>query len=43
MAALFARFFLHEYLSFLMLVGVVLVSVGLTLTQVFRPKEEKQA
>ncbi len=42
-AALFARFLLHEYLSLLMLTGVVLVSTGITLTQVFRPKEEKQA
>ncbi len=42
-AALFAHFFLHEYLSLPMLTGVLLVSIGITLTQVFRPKEEKQA
>lgn len=42
-AALFARFFLHEYLSALMLLGVFLVSVGITLTQIFRPKEEQRA
>lgn len=41
-AALFAHFFLHEYLNLLMLTGVVLVSSGITLTQVFRPTEEKQ-
>jgi len=43
MATLFAHFVLHEYLSLMMLAGVVLVSAGLTLTQVFSPKEEKQA
>lgn len=42
-AALFARFFLHEYLSLVMLAGVFLVSLGITLTQVFRPREERQA
>jgi drug/metabolite transporter (DMT)-like permease len=42
-AALFAHFFLHEYLSVPMLAGVLMASVGITLTQVFRPKEEKQA
>jgi drug/metabolite transporter (DMT)-like permease len=42
-AALFARFLLHEYLSLLMLAGVCLVSIGITLTHVFRPKEEAQA
>ena len=42
-AALFARFFLHEYLSLPMLAGVLLVSIGIGLTQVFRPKEERQA
>jgi len=43
MATLFAHFVLHEYLSLMMLAGVALVSAGLTLTQVFSPKEEKQA
>jgi drug/metabolite transporter (DMT)-like permease len=42
-AAFFARVFLGEYLGILMLAGVVLVSVGVTLTQLFRPKEERQA
>jgi len=42
-AAMFAHFFLHEYLSFPMLAGVLMVSVGITLTQVFRPKQEQQA
>jgi drug/metabolite transporter (DMT)-like permease len=42
-AALFARFILHEYLSGLMLVGIVLVSCGVGLTQIFRPHEERQA
>lgn len=42
-ATLFAHFFLHEYLNLPMLAGVVLVSVGVTLTQVFRPVEERQA
>lgn len=42
-AALFAHFFLHEYLSWLMLVGVLLVSVGITLAQLFRPADERQA
>ena len=42
-ATLFAHFFLHEYLNLIMLGGVLLVSVGVILTQVFRPKEERQA
>jgi drug/metabolite transporter (DMT)-like permease len=42
-ATLFAHFFLHEYLSGLVFGGVVLVSIGVLLTQVFRPAEEKQA
>jgi len=42
-ATLFAHFFLHEYLNLLMLGGVLLVSVGVILTQVFRPKDETQA
>jgi drug/metabolite transporter (DMT)-like permease len=41
-ATLFAHFFLHEYLNGLVLGGVVLVSIGVLLTQVFRPAEEKQ-
>jgi len=43
LATIFAHFVLHEYLSLTMLTGVVLVSAGLTLTQVFSSKEEKQA
>jgi len=43
LAALFAHFVLHEYLSLIMLAGVLLVATGLTLTQVFGPKEERQA
>ena len=42
-ATLFAHFFLHEYLNGLVFGGVVLVSIGVLLTQVFRPAEEKQA
>ncbi len=42
-AALLARFFLHEYLNLPMLAGILLVCVGVALTQIFRPKEEKQA
>jgi len=37
-ATLFARFFLHEYLNLLILSGVLLISVGVTLTQIFRPR-----
>ncbi len=42
-ATLFAHFFLHEFLNLLMLASIVLVSVGVILTQVFRPKDERQA
>jgi drug/metabolite transporter (DMT)-like permease len=42
-ATLFAHFFLHEFLNGLMLMGIVLVSIGVILTQVFRPKDERQA
>jgi drug/metabolite transporter (DMT)-like permease len=42
-ATLFAHFFLHEFLNGLMLAGIVLVSIGVILTQVFRPKDERQA
>ena len=42
-ATLLAHFFLHEFLNWLMLVGIVLVSIGVILTQVFRPKDERQA
>ena len=37
-ATLCAHFFLHEYLNLPILSGVVLVSIGVTLTQVFRSK-----
>ena len=42
-ATLFAHFALHEFLNWLMLGGIVLVSIGVILTQVFRPPEERQA
>jgi drug/metabolite transporter (DMT)-like permease len=42
-ATLFAHFFLKEYLNFTMLMGVLLVSVGVGLTQIYRPKDERQA
>jgi drug/metabolite transporter (DMT)-like permease len=42
-ATLFAHFILHEFLNGLMLAGIVLVSIGVILTQVFRPKDERQA
>ena len=42
-ATLFAHLFLHEYLNGLVLGGVVLVSIGVLLTQLFRPSEERQA
>jgi len=42
-ATLFAHFFLREFLNGLMLTGIALVSVGVILTQVFRPKDERQA
>ena len=42
-ATLFAHFFLHEFLNLPMLLGIVLVSIGVILTQVFRPKDERQA
>jgi len=42
-ATLFAHLFLHEFLNWLMLTGIVLVSLGVILTQVFRPRDERQA
>ena len=42
-AALLAHFFLGEYLNLLMLAGVLVVSLGVALTQIFRPAEERQA
>ena len=42
-ATLFAHFFLHEFLNLAMLFGITLVTIGVILTQVFRPKEERQA
>jgi len=42
-ATLLAHLFLHEYLNVLVFGGVALVSVGVLLTQVFRPAEERQA
>ncbi len=42
-ATLCAHFLLHEYLNPLMLLGVCLASVGVALTQIFRPEEEPQA
>ncbi len=37
-ATLFAHFFLREYLNLLILAGVLLISVGVGLTQIYRPK-----
>jgi drug/metabolite transporter (DMT)-like permease len=37
-ATLCAHFLLHEYMNLLIVGGVMLVSIGVTLTQVFRPK-----
>jgi len=42
-ATLGAYFLLHEYLNALMLAGVCLATIGVALTQIFRPAEEKQA
>jgi len=42
-AALLAHFFLHEDLNFMMLAGVLVVCVGVAVTQIFRPSEERQA
>ena len=42
-ATLGAHFLLHEYLNALMLAGVCLATIGVALTQVFRPVEERQA
>jgi len=42
-ATLFAHFVLHEFLSPLMIAGILLVSLGVVLTQVFRPRDERQA
>jgi drug/metabolite transporter (DMT)-like permease len=42
-ATLFARFFLHEYLSLPMLAGVILICAGVTLTQVLRSRKGAQA
>jgi drug/metabolite transporter (DMT)-like permease len=42
-ATLFAHFFLKEYLNLTMLAGVLLVSAGVGLTQIYRPKDERQA
>jgi drug/metabolite transporter (DMT)-like permease len=42
-ATLFAHFFLHEDLNGLVFGGVILVTIGVLLTQVFRPAEERQA
>jgi drug/metabolite transporter (DMT)-like permease len=40
-ATLFAHFFLHEYVNVLILAGVCLISAGVGVTQIFRPKEER--
>ena len=42
-ATLCAHFLLHEYLNPTMLLGVCLASIGVALTQIFRPEEEPQA
>ncbi|PYV33449.1 MAG: hypothetical protein DMG22_10075 [Acidobacteria bacterium] len=43
LATLGAHFLLNEFLNPLILGGIVAISVGVTLTQVFRPSEERQA
>ena len=40
-ATLFAHFFLDEYLNLTMLAGVVLISVGVTLTQTFKSRSQE--
>lgn len=42
-ATLFAHLFLHEFINGIMLAGILLVSIGVILTQVFRPRDERQA
>lgn len=42
-ATIIAVLFLHEYLNTLMVGGILLVSLGVVLTQVFRPRDEQQA
>lgn len=42
-AAVFAYLFLDEYLNLIMGAGVLLVTVGVGLTQIYRPKDERQA
>lgn len=42
LAILFAHFLLREYLNLLILAGVLLVSAGVSLTQILRPKGEGQ-
>jgi drug/metabolite transporter (DMT)-like permease len=42
-ATLLAHFFLREFLNLLMLAGILVVCVGVALTQIFRPSEERQA
>lgn len=42
-ATLIARLFLHEYVNLIMLAGIVFISTGVILTQVFRPRDEKHA
>jgi transporter family protein len=43
LATLFANLFLNEYLNAVMLLGILLVSAGVALTQIFRLREERQA
>ena len=40
-ATLFAHFFLDEYLNLTMLAGVVLISIGVTLTQTFKSRSQE--
>lgn len=42
-ATLFARLFLREYLNLFMVAGVLAISIGVTVTQIFRSREEQQA
>ena len=42
-ATLFAYFALREYLNLVMVLGILLVGAGVVLTQIFRPRDERQA
>jgi drug/metabolite transporter (DMT)-like permease len=42
LATLGAHFLLHEFLSPTIFAGIIAISTGVALTQVFRPSEERQ-